>query len=791
ELLRAIVPADWPRLKAYAQHVRVFRGIPAYGSLEDLRIGDLQSLFASVNYVNFFPKLQSVFWNYSSGSGFISVISMFLPPQIVNISFNTGDIRGSLHLWLSLLMTLPTRCPDIEMVDLTESKYETVSNGIEIVSTALQGWSNLSSLHLRMINPAAFYYLTTLQGLKDLVLDFKCTAPEVVDFKLEQLSPCSLWPFPSLDSLVLACPDANFCSKILRYLSCSLSLSSLNLTFGIAPSLQWKTVVEKIKDTFPLLSSLTMRSTEGDNDLSDTTIGKEHFQPLYALQNLTSLELHEPTKTWFYPELAVLARTSRSFYDSAIQYLWSDIIGVSRLVKCMPDDLWEQMGFVPDTQVPKVALKRAIVRTDWPRFKAHARHVRKFQGLGPEAEEDLDVSDFHSLCFSAYDDPNIFPKLKSIQWNYGDPALYTVLPIFLSPQITSISFVGAELLHPLLSLVSTLPSRCPNVRDIDFSELRYDTVPNGIEIISTTLQSWSNLSSLTLRKITPFAFLYLSLLPQLKDLNLKFCDTWNDRPFPFELPNAWGVGPFPALLSLVLECRDVKFCLKILSYASMSCSRSLASLDLRFHTMASPLEWKAAMEAIKIAFPSLSSLSFSAEVLLAPENPEFVKEEHLRPLYALTNLTTLDMLGPFDLGNDDVISIGRALPRLKDLTISQDRSEASTRVTITILEELLRVCPCLVSLHLVFDSIASCPIGANRKISGSLHKLFISGGAVGQRAISSIAAYISDVAPNLESISYVGDYDDNEYDRDSWSEVDRLRKIFQEVREQEILRLHP
>ncbi|KAG6843661.1 hypothetical protein H0H93_000404, partial [Arthromyces matolae] len=150
------------------------------------------------------------------------------------------------------------------------------------------------------------------------------------------------------------------------------------------------------------------------------------------------------------------------------------------------------------------------------------------------------------------------------------------------------------------------------------------------------------------------------------------------------------------------------------------------------------------------------------------------------PLYALQNLTSLEVTGvAFDLSNDALRAMGQAWPCLRKLSIvhlasedepeneepdheedeedEEEDSEDDERaygVTITILEDLLRLCPFLESLELIFDKVVSCPVGANQKISSSLRMLRVSTTLLELATAPLVAAYISDVAPELERVTF-------------------------------------
>ncbi|KAG6916367.1 hypothetical protein DXG01_007204 [Tephrocybe rancida] len=363
------------------------------------------------------------------------------------------------------------------------------------------------------------------------------------------------------------------------------------------------------------------------------------------------------------------------------------------------------------------------------------------------------------------------------------------MDLLLSANITAIYFDSPTHPQVQLSLINTLPSRCPNIQTVTFHLTTYEDVSNGVAIISSALQRWHNLCRVSVNAISTEAYQHLAMRSQLKRLDIFLRTVGIDLPDASLVPPvSWRSPPFLGLESLNVFCDDVSSCVAILS--PMSSNRVLTSLSLHLCACPSPPEWTTLTQTIKEACPkSLSSLALYGDY---NDNRQFngditdnlFGEEQLEALFFFPNLTKV-VISPLVVDIDDGVMerVARAWPRLVSLNIygKNDRPPLS-RATLATLRPLVQHCPQLKTLTLLLDGTVSCVSDTNTRVfTNSLQELALQHSPINN--VNMAAAYLSELLPNLQRIVSC-QYDEDGVPRNQtpWDDVLQLHHALSDSR---------
>ncbi|KAG6916366.1 hypothetical protein DXG01_007203 [Tephrocybe rancida] len=366
------------------------------------------------------------------------------------------------------------------------------------------------------------------------------------------------------------------------------------------------------------------------------------------------------------------------------------------------------------------------------------------------------------------------------------------MALFLSPNIIDIAFAGHPEARVQLSLISTLHSRYPNMENINF-ELPYESVSNGVNIISTALRGWHKLREVTVHQISTEAYRHLAMLPKLRSLELSLCNGRSDTLGSSLVLPAFpsGSATFMALRILTVHCQNINFCISILAH--LSSNRTLTSLTLQFDRSASAAQWKGLTETIEQMCPaSLSTIHVADNNSFHFEGnmDDFtLKEEHLEPLFSFPNLEWINLCPvSVDINDDNYERITQTWPGLIFWGIDGfARNQPPPRPTLAVLQSFAKNCPKISLLTMRLDGTVPCTSNANSRVfTHSLRSISLEDSPIADPAMA--AAYLSDILPYMDSIYYEENSGEDPERQKLWAEVVRLHKVFRAVRLQEMAR---
>jgi hypothetical protein len=324
-----------------------------------------------------------------------------------------------------------------------------------------------------------------------------------------------------------------------------------------------------------------------------------------------------------------------------------------------------------------------------------------------------------------------------------------------------------------LVILSTLVDRYPLLQHIKFTHVpvHSSTQQDGV---SAVICGWSHLHTLSTVGLTRRAIIHAASLPDLQCFSLR--NLVETITFPD--------SAFPALRRLDLRAADLSLCISFIENLKLDLTEVELSYD-----RAKLSHWTDVGKVLLTTCTRSSLLKLSLLHFTSPDLDARGPSTHwdlLRPLFAFSNLTSINIEPGTSLNDGIVQELGQAWPRLKILHIL-DRTaheEQTSRVTLQGLAQLAKFCPDLHHLAILLDtrSVERC----RTRPGGGIRNFSLRSLNVGNSLITSphlVASFLSDIFPNISHIiSFIPlDADRNE----EWEEVEQLIPLLASVRSQE------
>ncbi|KAH7903311.1 hypothetical protein BJ138DRAFT_167946, partial [Hygrophoropsis aurantiaca] len=144
--------------------------------------------------------------------------------------------------------------------------------------------------------------------------------------------------------------------------------------------------------------------------------------------------------------LSALARTCQAFTQVALDVLWRNLDCFTRLIQCMPSDLWSPQAVTEEQNVSfkwedvNLTLCRPISSSDWTIFYKYSRRVRsvelsyKMDGTPVTIDDSLMLA----LCTAPAPTP-LLPNLTSLEWLIKSYAYLVALRRLVSSPLMSLT----------------------------------------------------------------------------------------------------------------------------------------------------------------------------------------------------------------------------------------------------------------------------------------------------------------------------------------------------------------
>ncbi|KAK7053776.1 hypothetical protein R3P38DRAFT_3343241 [Favolaschia claudopus] len=399
--------------------------------------------------------------------------------------------------------------------------------------------------------------------------------------------------------------------------------------------------------------------------------------------------------------LALLARTSKTFTESALDLLWWEQWTLAALVKCMPEDVWEQRGTRSTGIVVHMQhLLRPITSTDLPRLLYYSVRIRQLELVYVSQSVHHELLSALDMALPAQ---NFMPKLVQFVWAPNKKDGLSILRHFLGPRIRKL-----HLSLPTTAGLSVLPfvkTSCSRVSDFDLA--LPSNSRNFIPLISDAVCAWGSLTELSVPNLDKAGFIHAAQLPSLKKLGL--CSV--DEASPLHLPEFLTKPAFPALEDLSVCCKTARFCVGLVQIIS---SHQLSTLSISPMSPWTTDAWQTLHSALRdhlnhVALTSLDitdcgSLVRPAEDALAPY---LLSSDVLRPLLVFRKMksVTIQTFPGIDVDDAFMEELAKAWKRLSSLHLCSEVSIMQCpRATLQCLIPFARHCPRLGSLGIRIDA---------------------------------------------------------------------------------------
>ncbi|KAH7911890.1 hypothetical protein BJ138DRAFT_1084683 [Hygrophoropsis aurantiaca] len=428
--------------------------------------------------------------------------------------------------------------------------------------------------------------------------------------------------------------------------------------------------------------------------------------------------------------LASLARTCRSFYEPAMDVLYSNV-DMACLVQHMFEDLWYEDNMV-------LYFLRPMELRDWDEFFRYSRRVRILTTL---SSFGINQNIYQALSHPPSHRINIFPRLNGLR--LSNVIEYEFMSLLIKRNLTSILLSFGEGDEIATNILPSLPSTCPYLRRIKISPRLSgeDSIGTICEVLCNLPRLETLLFSGTVlpEKVLP----HLACLPSLKELDITLPANSLDI---IESDH----NTFPALRELHLSSDKPEPCLQLLESVTSSC---FEVIHLDASSMFS-VEISQKIIILLSSFKNLSHITILERPSVAQSVDHGVFINILNPLLQLHNLQHLRLCSGSTYSVDDEVlnKMASAWPRLEFLDLwPPKRGKNVPRITLPGIIPLLRCCPKLYFFGSIID--ATLPIADLSAYDTCNSSISLDVGASPISDPAAVAAFLSFVMPNIQSLS--------------------------------------
>lgn len=506
--------------------------------------------------------------------------------------------------------------------------------------------------------------------------------------------------------------------------------------------------------------------------------------------------------------LASLARTSKVFHHVATSVLWSRLEGLTPLLRPFSDLIFTDIAARPQ---PMSMLRRPLKIADWETLRGLARRVEHLCVHDPA--RPVDVSIVLSLCHPPTNSP-LFPNLKSIHWNDERTETFSFIRTLSGPTVTSlvISITNdSRKWHiPELGILASLPYVCPNVTEVT---LPTNAFCKDFPSLSEALCAWNNLKEIRCGVIEGTALAHLAKQPALRKLSFSILNNAGlasylpsgafsrVRDFEIHVANMSFLDTFinrlggsPASMHVQVDTNPPPTSItSLFTTLRRFTSTQLQDLSLRLMTPPSPRVMpvhplQVVMHPQPAAYvvgggggwvpPHINMVGYP--ITLGNQPPLAPNGFHTLPLGNISTggpppachtltlrdfmpLTCFKSLGRIDisvnhsihLDDNDLRSLVSAWPHLYSLSLNDTAGwRVKSGITQIGLIAMLDCCPDLQKLCIALNTDAFIEVPSDREgiENTALRTLGLADSLIEARATVAVAAFLSDIFPNLTTI---------------------------------------
>ncbi|KAJ7776972.1 hypothetical protein DFH07DRAFT_911829 [Mycena maculata] len=455
--------------------------------------------------------------------------------------------------------------------------------------------------------------------------------------------------------------------------------------------------------------------------------------------------------SWHRSALAALARTCQAFQGPGLDLLWHTQKSFKPLLCCIPADLFDFND--GDTSTLRAwALRRPIMSADWARLISNTARIRDFT-IGLESEGRRILPTLRRFLPGGL----LFQNLKTLGWFAIDSAIdFKYIQMFFSPTLSGLTFgCGPSIAN--ISLLSALAYTCPKLRQVSIDLLNdYEGVAG-----STVIYSLPRIESLSMGRLTLAGLEYIGRLPTLKSLCLESLPV-----IPDVVPSS---DLFPALRDLELHGIDVTSAPQFFRMYSEAPLKSI-------HVSSSVFLPSPAADDLLLTITNSTSHSGVTSIKLESEGGNYMevlgrdpddstfalRDRTLRILFCFSNITSLSLESArgFDISDVTIADAAQAWPRLESLELTTASQYTPVPLMLLSLYHLARYCSHLRSLEMTFDATTIPSTAVPVVTQQQLISMDVASSPLANSG--AVARFLSDIFPNLRTITALREHADNE-----------------------------
>ncbi|KAF7313034.1 hypothetical protein MKEN_00988400 [Mycena kentingensis (nom. inval.)] len=261
ELRRPLYPSDWERPMYYAKRVKHL-DLFAEETLPPLEIMEVLALSYPAGVL--FPNLRQFSWSLYIDDDQYPYLPLFLGPRLFSIAI---DVPERLD-YLSLLPTIPLRCPNLVHVELRSegSPLDIHGQFRDTVSLLIRALQWVEDLHIVDIDQLALVHLSRLESVKRLWICWPGVSP-IADLQPHALQDVER-PFASLTSFTFFPCTREVAETLLGALACApLEAIEFCTMFACTPQIL-ATLLDELSDSGSAKHTLGKIAIEATRDAS-------------------------------------------------------------------------------------------------------------------------------------------------------------------------------------------------------------------------------------------------------------------------------------------------------------------------------------------------------------------------------------------------------------------------------------------------------------------------------------------------------------------------------------------
>ncbi|KAF8548445.1 hypothetical protein OG21DRAFT_761611 [Imleria badia] len=402
--------------------------------------------------------------------------------------------------------------------------------------------------------------------------------------------------------------------------------------------------------------------------------------------------------------LAVLARTCHEFKEPALDVLWSELIDLTPLPRCIPEACC--------VNGKCYSLKRRLSEAEWNILRSYTRRIWCILLDHKSPDGWLDDAGLIAICSPPFTDP-LFPNLRSLRWQGA-----TVIPaVHISvPSLTSLylSFTQGDV-PALKDFLDAVEALCPNIKHYQLSIPRphlFDT------IICSHIRRQTNLREFRCRGVIFDAdtISHVSRISSLTSLSFTLIPDESDWTL-----SSGSASVFSTLTHLEMGAQSLGLIIGLLS-----CTRlpAVEDLNVTFYACPSKEVFKSYITTIRntCSSDSLATVKIRgiqpSRILggVPSESGHRLTLDDFRPCMAFVNSrhVYINLQWSVGLTDSDLLALASAWPHIHSLVINDQWGWRTTGgITLQGLLQLLQKRGSLVELCIAIhtDSFVNLPHG--------------------------------------------------------------------------------